>query len=103
MTAERPDCDVVGLRRARGEALGRAVSSATEAASDCLTFELSCAWRQSPTGRGRTMFTVAWSGQAVAAVARQLERGVRHYLAPEQWRIRLLMQRPSLTCKARQQ
>ena len=49
------------------------------------------------------MFTVAWSGQAVAAVARQLERGVRHYLAPEQWRIRLLMQRPSLTCEARQQ
>jgi len=42
-----------------------------------LTFELSRALRQTPTGRGRTMTTMAWSGQAVAAVARRLERGVR--------------------------
>jgi hypothetical protein len=42
-----------------------------------LTFELSRARRQTPTGRGRTMTTVAWSGQAVAAVARRLERVVR--------------------------
>jgi len=38
---KRLDSDVVGIRSARGEALGRAVSSATEAGSDCLTFELS--------------------------------------------------------------
>lgn len=46
-----------------------------------LTFELSRALRQVPTGRGRTMTTMAWSGQAVAAVARRLERGVRPHLA----------------------
>src|SRR5690606_15666284 len=52
-------------------------------ASPCgLTFELSCARRQTPTGRGGTMTCVARSGQAVAAVARQLERGVRRRLAP---------------------
>ncbi len=34
-----------------------------------LTFELSRPWRQTPTGRGRTISTTAWSGQAVAAVA----------------------------------
>jgi len=44
-----------------------------------LTFELSCARRQTTTGRGRTMTTMAWSGQALAAVARQLERGVRQH------------------------
>ena len=46
----------------------------------CLTFELSRERRQPMTGRGRTMTTMAWSGQALAAVARRLERGVRfHY------------------------
>lgn len=44
-----------------------------------LTFELSRALRQTPTGRERTMTTMACSGQAVAAVALRLERGVcRH-------------------------
>jgi hypothetical protein len=43
-----------------------------------LTFELRRPWRQTPTGRGRTIYTMAWSGQAVAAVAgRRLEREVR--------------------------
>jgi len=43
-----------------------------------LTFELTGLRRQTPTGRGRTMLTMAWSGQAVAAVAGPVvERGVR--------------------------
>ena len=46
-----------------------------------LTFELSRPWRQTPAGRGRTIYTMAWSGQTVAAVAgRRLERGVRPQL-----------------------
>ena len=36
-----------------------------------LTFELRRARRQTPTGRGRTIYTMTWSGQAVAAVARR--------------------------------
>jgi hypothetical protein len=41
-----------------------------------LTFELTGLRRQTPTGRGRTIYRMAWSGQAVAAVAgRRLERG----------------------------
>ena len=44
----------------------------------CLTFELSRPRRQPPAGRGRTIFSMARSGQTVAAVAgRRLERGVR--------------------------
>jgi hypothetical protein len=44
-----------------------------------LTFELSRPWRQTPAGHGRTISTLTWSGQTVAAVAgRRLERGVRH-------------------------
>ena len=47
-----------------------------------LTFELSRPWRRTPAGRGRTIFTQAWSGQTVAAVAgRRLERGVRRHCA----------------------
>ena len=42
-----------------------------------LTFELSRARRQAPLGRGRKMYSVPWSGQAVPAVARRLERRVR--------------------------
>ena len=52
-----------------------------------LTCELSRPWRQTPAGRGRMIFTQAWSGQTVAAVAgRRLERGVRphsHQPLPE--------------------
>ena len=44
------DSGVVGFRSARGEALGRAVSVAAEVASDCLTFELTCALRQAAYG-----------------------------------------------------
>jgi hypothetical protein len=51
--------------------------AAVKAGAEGLTFELSCARRLTPTGRGRTMTTVAWSGQAVAVVARRLERVVR--------------------------
>ena len=48
----------------------------------CLTFELSRPRRQTPAGRGRMIFTEAWSGQTVAAVAgRRLERGVRPHSA----------------------
>ena len=48
----------------------------------CRTFELSRPWRQTPAGRARTIFTMAWSGQTVAAVAgRRLERGVRPHAA----------------------
>ncbi len=51
-----------------------------------LTFELRRPRRQTPLGRGRTITDMAWSGQAVAAVAgRRLERGVR----PRSWRCRL--------------
>ncbi len=43
-----------------------------------LTFELRRDRMQTPTGRGRTIPNVTWSGQAVAAVGRRrLERGVR--------------------------
>ncbi len=43
-----------------------------------LTFELSRPWRRTPAGHARTIPTLAWSGQTVAAVAgRRLERGVR--------------------------
>ncbi len=42
-----------------------------------LTFELSRARRQALLGRGRTMCTNPCSGQAMPAVARRLERGVR--------------------------
>ena len=49
----------------------------------CLTFELTCARRQTTLGRARHDATDAWSGQALAAVARQVERGVRpHWLWP---------------------
>ena len=48
---KRLNSDVIGIRSARGEALGRAVSGATEAACDCLTFELSGALRQDAHGR----------------------------------------------------
>jgi hypothetical protein len=53
---------------------GRAEALRRVALHDCRgrTFELSRARRQTPTGRGRTMTTMAWSGQAVAAVARRL-------------------------------
>ena len=43
-----------------------------------LTFELTCPIRQVLTGRGRTIATMAWSGQAAPAVAGQVERGVSH-------------------------
>jgi hypothetical protein len=49
------------------------------------TFELSRPRRRAPLGRGRTIYTMAWSGQAVAAVAgRRLERGVRPH-SPAPW------------------
>jgi len=42
-----------------------------------LTFELSRPWRQTPAGRGRTISTMAWSGQTAAAVAgRRLSEGL---------------------------
>ena len=42
-----------------------------------LTFELRRPRRQTPLGRGRTIYTRAWSGQAVAAVAgRRLSEGL---------------------------
>ena len=50
----------------------------------CLTFELSCLRRQPALGRGRQDATGAWSGQAPAAVAGQLERGVRRHRASVQ-------------------
>ena len=46
----------------------------------CLTFELSCPRRQTALGRGRDDAIGPWSGQATAAVAGQLERGVRRHL-----------------------
>ncbi len=46
-----------------------------------LTFELSRPRRRTPAGHARTIPTLAWSGQTVAAVAgRRLERGVRPHL-----------------------
>jgi hypothetical protein len=44
-----------------------------------LTLELSRPRRQAPTGRGRTMIAMAWSGQAAPAIAGRLERGVRRH------------------------
>ncbi len=42
-----------------------------------LTFELRRPRRRTPTGRGRTIYTKAWSGQAVGAVAgRRLSEGL---------------------------
>ena len=56
----------------------RLVDDRRAVASCGLTFELSRPWRQTPAGRARTICTMAWSGQTVAAVAgRRLERGVR--------------------------
>ena len=47
-----------------------------------LTFELSRPWRRTPAGRGRTIYTMAWSGQTVAAVAgRRLSEGLGRTLA----------------------
>ena len=51
-----------------------------------LTFELSCPRRQTALGRGRHDATGAWSGQATAAVAGQLERGVRPHAGALQFR-----------------
>jgi len=49
-----------------------------------LTFELTGPWRQTPTGRGRTISNMAWSGQAVAAGAGLVvERGVRPHWAAQ--------------------
>jgi len=53
-----------------------------------LTFELRRARRQTPAGRGRTIYTMTWSGQTVAAVARRrLSEGLglaRRFLAGKQ-------------------
>ena len=74
---KRLNSDVVGIRNARGEALGRAVSGATEAASDCLTFELSGRRRQDARP-ARTMMNHTASRAWWPAVGAPLERRVRH-------------------------
>jgi hypothetical protein len=70
------------MRAARGLAfsapLGAPRSARTRGCIACgLTFELGCPRRQTALGRGRDDATSPWSGQATAAVAGQLERGVR--------------------------
>ena len=87
------DLGRTSLRRARSEAFGCLVFAAPRAwmtgVLRGLTFELSRPWRQTPAGRARMIFTQAWSGQTVAAVAgRRLERGVRPRSAPCAWRRR---------------
>ena len=75
---KRLDSDLVGIRSARGEALGRAVSSATEAASDCLTFELSGRRRQDARPGPVKMYRVPPDRAWWPAVGAPVERGVRH-------------------------
>ncbi len=53
--------------------------SANQVFAACLTFELSRPRRQTTTGRGGMMTIGARSGQALAAVAGRLERGVRRH------------------------
>ena len=74
--AKRLDSDVVGFRSTRGEALGRAMSIAAEAASDCLTFELTGPRRQDALARTEKMYRAPQSGPRWPAVAGPVERGV---------------------------
>ena len=75
--AKRLDFDVVGFRSARGEALGRAVTAAAEAASDCLTFELSGRRRQDARPGLAKMYRVPPDRAWWPAVGAPLERRVR--------------------------